>query len=50
MSQSASHLDELILMKLHTVVLYGVRLCMKEDNPVPKNIKGDNSRERIIYA
>jgi len=37
-------------MKLNTVVLYDVRLCMKKDNPVPKNIKGENSRERIICA
>ena len=34
--------DELILIKLYTVALYGLGICMKEDNPGLKNIKGDN--------
>jgi len=25
--------DELILIKLYTVALYGLGICMKEDNP-----------------
>jgi len=36
------------LLKLNTVVDYEQRLRMKEDNPGPKHIKGDNSREIII--
>ena len=35
-------MDELILMKLNTVVVYYLRMCMKEDNSSQKNIKGDN--------
>ena len=35
----------LILIKIYTVVVYDLRMCMKEDNPgLKKNIKGDNSR------
>jgi len=35
----------LILIKFYTVVVYDLRMCMKEDNPgLKKNIKGDNSR------
>jgi len=37
-------------MKLFTVVVYDLRMCMKEDNLCLKNIKGDNSREIIIFA
>jgi len=29
-------------MKLYTVVEYDLSMCMKEDYPGPKNIKGDN--------
>jgi len=29
-------------MKLVTVVVYDIRISMKEDNPGLKNIKGDN--------
>ena len=35
-------LDELILMKLNTVAVYNLRMCMKEDDLGPTNIKGDN--------
>jgi len=31
-------------MKLYTVVVYNLKMCMKEDNPGPKNIKVDNPR------
>jgi len=31
-------------MKLYTVVVYNLRICLKKDNHSPKNIKGDNSR------
>ena len=34
----------------YTVEVYDLRMCMKRDNPSPKNIKGDNSRELIICA
>jgi len=36
------------LIKLYTVVVFNLRMCMKEDNPSQKNIKGDYSREIII--
>ena len=39
-----------ILLKLYTVVVYHLRMCMKEDNPGLKNIKGDNLKEIIIGA
>ena len=41
---------EPILIKLHIVAKYNLRMCMmmKEDNPSPKNIKEDESREIII--
>ena len=32
-------------MELCTVVVYDLRMCMKEDNPSQINIKGDNSME-----
>ena len=37
-------------MKLYTVVVYNydLRMCVKEDYIVPKNIKGDNSREMLF--
>jgi len=34
--------DELILMKLYIVVVYNLRMCIKEENPGSKCIKGDN--------
>jgi len=34
-------------MKLYTVAVYNLRMCIKEDNSSPKNIKGDQSREII---
>jgi len=33
-------------MKLYTVIV----MCMMEDNPGQKNIKGDNSREINMFA
>jgi len=33
-----------ILMKLYTVVVYNLRMCMKEDNSGQKYHKGDNSK------
>ena len=36
-----------ILMKLYTVVVYDLRMCMKEDNSGQKYHKGDNSKEII---
>ena len=30
--------------------IYDLRMCIKEDNPPPKNITGDNTREIIICA
>ena len=44
---SCNQSDELILMKLCTVVVVNLRMCIKEDNSCPKNIKGDNSRKII---
>jgi len=35
-------MDEPVLMKLYTCVVYGLRMCMKEDNPSPNCFKGDN--------
>jgi len=35
-------MDELILIKLYTVVVYDLRMCMKENNPGFNNSKGDN--------
>jgi len=29
-------------MKLHTVLVYNLRMGMKEDNPGPRYFKGDN--------
>ena len=37
-------------MKLITVVVYALRMCMKEDNPCPKYVKEDHSRETISCA
>jgi len=39
--------NELILMKLYIVVVYDLRMCLKEDNPGQKkshgrSFKGDN--------
>jgi len=34
-------------MKPYTVVVYDLRMCMKEDNLDQTNIKGFNSREII---
>jgi len=34
--------DELILVKLYTVAVCELRMCMKEDNPGPNYFKGDN--------
>jgi len=35
-------LDEQMLMKLDTVVVSNLRMCMKDGLPSLKNIKGDN--------
>ena len=37
-------------MKLYTVVVNNLRMCMKEDNPGPTNIKGDHYlfRTRVV--
>ena len=37
--------NEPILMKLYSVVVFDLRMCMMGDNPGPKSIKGDNSRD-----
>jgi len=34
-------------MKLYTVAVYTLRMCLKEDNSVPKYFNGDTSREII---
>jgi len=41
--------DGPILIKLYTVVVYDLRMCMKEGNLSLKYIKGDNLRE-IMFA
>ena len=38
----SSLIDELMLMKLHKVAIYKLRMCMKEDNFGLKYFKGDN--------
>jgi len=35
-------MDEHILMKLYTVAVYHLRMCMKEDNPCPNQQQRDN--------
>ena len=35
-------------MKLYTALVYRLRMCIKEYNSGPKDIKGDNSQEIII--
>jgi len=37
-------------MKLYTVAVYTLRMCLKEDNSVPKYFNGDTSREIISIA
>ena len=39
---SSSLMDEPMLMKLYTVAVYTLRMCMKEDNPGSNYFKGDN--------
>ena len=35
----------------YTVVVYDLRMCMKEDNnPFPKNTKRDNLRENTLFV
>jgi len=34
-------MDELVLMKLYTVIVQNMRMCMIENNPAPKNNKGE---------
>ena len=43
-------MDEGLLMKLSTFVVYNLRMCMKKDYPCPNYFKGDNSREMISSA
>jgi len=43
-------MDEPILLKHYTLLVYGLRMCMMVDNLGLKIIKGDNSREIIICA
>jgi len=38
---NSSLMNEPILMKLYTVVVYNLRMCIKEDNSSLKKIKGD---------
>jgi len=42
--------NESLSMKLYTVMVYNLSMCMKEDNSGSTNVKGDNSREMIICA
>jgi len=35
-------LPKLLLMKRYIVVVYNLRMCMKEDNLSPNYLKGDN--------
>jgi len=37
-------------MKFKKVLVYNLRISMKKDNPIPKNIKTDNLRETVICA
>ena len=37
-------------MKLNTVVVYDMRMCMKEEYFGSEKYNGDNSREIIIYG
>ena len=39
---SPPNTDEPILMKIYTVAVYNLRMCMEEVNPGMKYIKGDN--------
>ena len=39
---SATPLTDKVLMKLYTIVVYNLRMCMRKDNPGPKYFKGDN--------
>ena len=41
-------MDEPILMKLYTVVVYNLRMYMKEDNTSPKNIKGEIKGDKYL--
>ena len=42
---SSSLTEEPILMKLYTVTVYNLRMCVKEENPCPKYFKWDNKRK-----
>ena len=44
-----SFTDELILIKLYTVTVYDLRMCMKEDNPSLKYFKGDSCGGRSSF-
>ena len=45
-------MDELILMKLYTVVVYDLKMCMKENNRGLIYIKRDNylSRTEVSFV
>jgi len=47
---NSSSIDRPILIKLYTVVVNDMRMCMKEDYSGMTNIKGDNSRGIFICA
>ena len=34
--------DKQILMRLYTVTVYNLTVCMMQDNPGSKHLKGDN--------
>jgi len=41
-------MDEPILMKLYKIVVYNLKMCMKERYARLNRFKGNNSREVII--
>ena len=46
----SSSRDQQIHIKLYTVAIFDLRLCLQKDNLGTKYFKGDNSRERISSA
>ena len=42
--------DESILMKLYTVTVYKLRMCLKDANPDSNYFKGDNQLREIISS
>jgi len=41
-------MNEPILMKLYTVVVYHLRMCIKEDKSGLNNVKGDNKEFTVL--